>query len=109
MLTTYFSFSRSMPVKRRDERVKRLCMTLPDRPTAEKRLIHSAAPAAVLFIDYLLDIFLFVLSRGSVKGLFTFLGTGQQHLYEISYRLLITCIRFVIPPPCGESPALPLS
>lgn len=98
-----------MPVKRRDERVKRLCMTLPDRPTGEKRLTRSAAPAAVLFIDYLLDVFLFVLSRGSVKGLVMFLGTGQQHLYKIRYLLLITCIGFVIPPPCCERLALPLS
>lgn len=97
-----------MPVKRRDESEETVCMTLPDRPTAEKRLTRSAAPA-VLFIDYLLDVFLFVLSRGSVKGLLTFLGTGQQHLYEIRYQLLITCIRFVIPPPCGEMPALPPS
>lgn len=75
-LMTYFLFSRSMPVKHRDEKSEETIWHYP--PTRGR---EESAPA-ILFIDYLLNIFLFILTGRSVKGLLVslmcFLGTGRQ-------------------------------
>lgn len=82
-LMTYFPFSRSMPVKHRDEKSEETIWHYP--PTRSR---EESAPAN-LFIDYLLNIFLFVWTGRSVKGLLVslmcfFLGTGWQMFWTFT-------------------------